>query len=76
MLSHRFHARRLDMAYICYRLIEMQVFLGELVEAFQFDLPREKIEIQEAVAGVGIIPIVRGKPELGAILPLRVSLAT
>ena len=63
------------MAYIHHRLIEMQAFLGELVEAFQFDLPREKIEIQKAVAGVGMIPIVRGKPELGATLPLRVSLA-
>ena len=37
--------------------------------------PREKIEIQKAVAGVGMSPIVRGKPELGATLPLRVSLA-
>lgn len=75
MLSHRFYGRRLDMLSVPHRLIEMQAFLGELVEAFQFDLPREKIEIQKAVAGVGMIPIVRGKPELGATLPLRVSLA-
>lgn len=54
----------------------MQAFLGELVDAFQFDLPKEKIEIQKAVAGVGMLPIVRGKPELGATLPLRVSLAS
>ncbi len=54
----------------------MQAFLCELVEAFQFDLPREKTEIQKAVAGVGMIPMIRGKPELGATLPLRISLAS
>ncbi|KAM5542822.1 hypothetical protein V8D89_003486 [Ganoderma adspersum] len=48
-----------------FSFIEMQAFLAELVEAFQFDLPREKMEIQ----------IQRGKPELGATLPLRISLA-
>ena len=53
----------------------MQAFLAELVEAFQFDLPRENIEIQKAVAGAIMVPIIRGKPELGATLPLRISLA-
>ena len=61
--------------YLLRSVIEMQAFLGELVDAFQFDLPKEKIHIQKAVAGVGMLPIVRGKPELGATLPLRVSLA-
>ncbi|PIL34065.1 cytochrome P450 [Ganoderma sinense ZZ0214-1] len=59
-----------------FSFIEMQAFLGELVETFQFDLPREKIEIQKGVAGVGMVPLVRGKPELGATLPLRISLAS
>ncbi|KAM5543132.1 hypothetical protein V8D89_003006 [Ganoderma adspersum] len=59
-----------------FSFIEMQAFLGELVEAFQFDLPREKMEIQKGVVGSGMVPIVRGKPELGATLPLRVSLAS
>ena len=53
----------------------MQAFLGELVDAFQFDLPREKMEIQRGVVGTGMVPMVRGKPELGATLPLRISLA-
>ncbi|KAI1785387.1 cytochrome P450 [Ganoderma leucocontextum] len=58
-----------------FSFIEMQAFLGELLEAFQFDLPREKIEIQKAVVGFGMVPVIRGKPELGATLPLRISLA-
>ncbi|KAM5543945.1 hypothetical protein V8D89_002562 [Ganoderma adspersum] len=58
-----------------FSVIEMQAFLGELLEGFQFHLPKEKVEIQKATAGFGIAPIVRGKPELGAALPLRISLA-
>ena len=56
------------------RVIEMQAFLGELLETFQFDLPKGNVEIQCAPAGSGMVPIVRGKPELGAALPLRISL--
>ena len=52
----------------------MQAFLGELLEAFQFHLPKETIQIQKATVGIGMAPIVRGKPELGAALPLRISL--
>ena len=55
-------------------VIEMQAFLGELLETFQFHPPSEKIEIQKATVGAGMVPIVRGKPELGAALPLRISL--
>nr|VWO99056.1 FAD-binding FR-type domain-containing protein [Ganoderma boninense] len=62
------------LAYLPRSLIEMQAFLGELLEAFQFHLPREKMEVQKATVGVGMAPIVRGKPELGAALPLRISL--
>ena len=60
----------------CYHhsVIEMQAFLGELIEGFQFDLPKGNVEIQCAPAGSGMVPIVRGKPELGAALPLRISL--
>ncbi len=53
----------------------MQAFLSELLEAFEFHLPKEKTEIQTAPAAVGVVPLVRGKPELGAALPLRISLA-
>ena len=52
----------------------MQAFLAELLETFQFHLPKEKTEIQKAPAGTGTVPIVRGRPELGAALPLRISL--
>ncbi|PIL27010.1 cytochrome P450 [Ganoderma sinense ZZ0214-1] len=57
-----------------FSFIEMQAFLGELVETFQFHLPTEKVEIQCAPAGIGMVPIVRGKPELGSAVPLRISL--
>nr|VWO99059.1 Cytochrome P450 monooxygenase AKT7 (EC (AK-toxin biosynthesis protein 7) [Ganoderma boninense] len=57
-----------------FALIEMQAFLGDLVETFQFHLPTEKVEIQCAPAGIEMVPIVRGKPELGSALPLRISL--
>ena len=53
----------------------MQAFLAELVEAFQFEFPKDEMEIQRGVVGTGMVPMVRGKPELGAILPLRISLA-
>ena len=66
--------RRPDTSYLVRSVIEMQALLGELLEAFQFHLPKEKMEIQKAPAGVGMVPIVRGKPELGAALPLRISL--
>ena len=62
------------LAYLPRSLIEMQAYLGEILEAFQFHLPREKMEVQKATVGVGMAPIVRGKPELGAALPLRISL--
>ena len=60
--------------YLLRSVIEMQAFLGELLEAFQFHLPKETIQIQKATVGIGMAPIVRGKPELGAALPLRISL--
>ncbi|KAL7281118.1 hypothetical protein ACG7TL_004426 [Trametes sanguinea] len=56
-------------------LIEMQVFVAEFVGAFQFSLPDGAAdEIQCAPAGNIMVPIVRGKPDLGTALRLRVSL--
>ena len=64
-----------DVSCIPLRFIEMQAFLAELVEAFQFELPKDEMKIQRGVVGTGMVPMIRGKPELGAILPLRISLA-
>ena len=38
--------------------MEMQIFLSELLESLQFDLPKEKVEIQRAVAGIGMFPAI------------------
>ena len=61
--------------FIVVRLIEMQAFVAELLENFQFDLPVERMEIRRAVAGFVMFPMVKGKESLGAAMPIRISLA-
>nr|VWP01841.1 C2H2-type domain-containing protein [Ganoderma boninense] len=60
-----------------FSLIEMQAFIAELVENFQFDPPAEKVEIQRALAGVifAMFPVVKGKADEGGAMPLKISLA-
>ncbi|TBU30182.1 cytochrome P450 [Dichomitus squalens] len=58
-----------------FSLIEMQAFLAELLDNFQFDLPAEKVEIQRALAGIVMFPMVKGKESLGGAMPMRISLA-
>ncbi|KAI0644553.1 PAH-inducible cytochrome P450 monooxygenase PC-PAH 4 [Trametes meyenii] len=63
-----------------FSVIEQQAFVAELVDTFQFSLPSEgingeKVELQRAPSGVVMVPIVRGKPELGPGVPLRISFA-
>ncbi|KAI0738426.1 cytochrome P450 [Daedaleopsis nitida] len=58
-----------------FSVIEMQTILAELVEKFQFSLPAEKTVIRRASAGMIMFPIVVGKEELNAAMPLRLSLA-
>lgn len=62
-------------------LIEMQAVVAAVVEQFQFRLPAgaavsdpKKSQVQRAPAGGAMIPLTRGKPELGPSLRLRVSL--
>ncbi|KAI0715284.1 cytochrome P450 [Earliella scabrosa] len=58
-----------------FSLIEMQVLVSELVERFEFSLPKDDVyEIQRVPAGL-MIPLVRGKWHLGSIIPLCVSAA-
>ena len=52
----------------------MQALAAELLERFEFNLPKEEYDIMRVPAGV-MIPLIRDKPELGSVLPLRVSLA-
>ncbi|KAI8975825.1 PAH-inducible cytochrome P450 monooxygenase PC-PAH 4 [Trametes punicea] len=62
-----------------FAIIEMQVLAAELVGAFRFSLPEGveagKTEVRRAPSGNLMVPLVRGKPELGTALPLRVVLA-
>lgn len=71
-LTRRFHS-----------IIETQALVAELLENFQFRLPagadptadRKNSELQCAPSGAAMVPLIRGKPELGPSLRLRVSLA-
>ncbi|KAM5543149.1 hypothetical protein V8D89_003023 [Ganoderma adspersum] len=60
-----------------FSVIEMQAFIAELVENFQFDRPAEEVEIQRALAGFlfGMFPVVKGQADRGGAMPLRISLA-
>lgn len=62
-------------------IIETQALVAEIVEKFQFRLPPgatvadpKKSQVQRAPAGGAMVPLTRGKPELGPNLRLRVSL--
>ncbi|KAI0373422.1 PAH-inducible cytochrome P450 monooxygenase PC-PAH 4 [Pilatotrama ljubarskyi] len=61
-----------------FSVIEMQALIAELVEAFQFRPPvgsgTEKPELQRAPSGLVMIPLIRGKEELGPAMPLRIAL--
>ncbi|TBU30198.1 cytochrome P450 [Dichomitus squalens] len=58
-----------------FSVLEMQAFLAELVETFQFYPPKEKVDIQQAVAGINVFPAIRGKADQGSAMPMRISLA-
>ena len=51
----------------------MQALAAELLEKFEFGLPEEGYDIIRAPAGL-MVPLVRGKMELGSVMPLRVSM--
>ncbi|KAH7920396.1 cytochrome P450 [Leucogyrophana mollusca] len=55
-----------------FALLEMQAVLVELIERFDFQFP-EGVEIIRLNAGI-MIPMVKGKMQEGAQVPLRVSL--
>ncbi|OSD01334.1 PAH-inducible cytochrome P450 monooxygenase PC-PAH 4 [Trametes coccinea BRFM310] len=62
-----------------FAIIEMQVLVAELVSTFKFEMPETakagETEVRRAPTGNALIPLIRGKPELGPALRLRVSLA-
>ena len=54
--------------------MEMQALLSEVLEKFEFTLPADKCVVKRAPTGVGMTPMIDGKEELGAAMPLQVSL--
>lgn len=53
----------------------MQMVLAELIETFDFAMPTEDIKILRAPVSAFTQPLIEGKEELGASMPLRISLA-
>ncbi|KAI0661093.1 PAH-inducible cytochrome P450 monooxygenase PC-PAH 4 [Cubamyces menziesii] len=61
-----------------FSVIELQVLCSELFGSFRFSLPEDfdvkKPEVQRAPSSTNMIFLIRGKPELGTALRLRVEL--
>ncbi|KAJ4470221.1 cytochrome P450, partial [Lentinula aciculospora] len=55
-----------------FAVMELQVILFELIESFEFSLPSDGLDIQR-IPSVLMVPMIRGKPELGVQLPLQVN---
>lgn len=55
-----------------FALLEMQTVVTELIEKFRFSAPIPGIEMVRAPA-ITMQPMIRGKPEMGACMPLRVE---
>ncbi|KAI0666539.1 PAH-inducible cytochrome P450 monooxygenase PC-PAH 4 [Trametes maxima] len=62
-----------------FSIIEQQTLVAEVIDAFQFSLPSdadsEKSDLVRAPAGTSMVPIIRGKQELGTALRLRIAFA-
>lgn len=46
--------------------------LFELIECFEFSLPSGDLDVQR-IPSILMVPMIRGRPELGVQLPLRVK---
>ena len=53
----------------------MQMVLAELVETFEFAPAAEDITILRAPVSAFTQPLIEGQEDLGASMPLRISLA-
>ncbi|KAH9894916.1 PAH-inducible cytochrome P450 monooxygenase PC-PAH 4 [Cubamyces lactineus] len=80
-IGWRFSPSQVDVAHPSSPLnmvIEMQALCTELLGSFQFSLPDgydpKKPELQRAPSSSNMIAIIRGKPELGTAMRLRVEL--
>ena len=51
----------------------MQALASEILEKFEFSLPKDEVyDIQRVPAGL-MIPLIRGKWNLGSVVPLCVA---
>ncbi|KAI0719203.1 PAH-inducible cytochrome P450 monooxygenase PC-PAH 1 [Fomitopsis betulina] len=55
-----------------FTVIELQAIVVELLENFAFAIPEDKPDIQRVAGGL-MIPMIRGRPELGSQMPLKVT---
>jgi len=58
-----------------FAIMELQVMLFGLVESFEFSLPPGGLDIQR-IPSILMVPMIRGRPELGVQLPLVVKQRT
>ncbi|KAI0755301.1 cytochrome P450 [Daedaleopsis nitida] len=58
-----------------FALYQMQAVAAELLEKFEFALPEDKPHMVRAPGGLTMLPMVKGKEEMGSVLPLRVLVA-
>ncbi|KAI0755289.1 cytochrome P450 [Daedaleopsis nitida] len=58
-----------------FSLHQMQAVAAELLEKFEFALPEDKPHMVRAPGGPTMLPMVKGKEEMGSVLPLRVLIA-
>ena len=72
--SHK-HTRFTLTSPIPVSLYQMQAVAAELLERFEFALPQDKPHMVRAPGGPTMLPMVKGKEELGSVLPLRVLIA-
>ncbi|KAK0214209.1 hypothetical protein IW262DRAFT_1409396, partial [Armillaria fumosa] len=52
---------------------ELQSVIVELLSNFEFSIPKGAPELQDALAGIALIPIVPGKANEGPQVPLHVT---
>ncbi|KAK0451384.1 cytochrome P450 [Desarmillaria tabescens] len=56
-----------------FAVMELQSLITELLSNFEFSMPKGVSKLQHGPIGVGLIPIVPGKAEQGAQIPLLVT---
>ncbi|KAK0214208.1 cytochrome P450 [Armillaria fumosa] len=56
-----------------FAVMEMQSVIAELLSNFEFSIPKGAPELQDAPAGIALIPLVPGKANEGPQVPLRVT---